>query len=402
MAKQEKSKLEQLQEHFDSRVDEKVGEAKKQVQSELERKFMESAPAVHTEGNSEWKDYTPSSEGRAFKEWVKASVFSQLETGSTRNTSKFVDKTFQKRFIDPMSQRTPPMAVGSDGGANVLDKPLYQEVLELLRDRLVLTELGVTMVPMSSETPDLPRETERGTFSYTAESDTIDESQYDFDQKQLVAKKLAGRVPVTNDFLIRNPVAGSNWIADKMLQDFAVAMERAIIDGATGGPESLFEGIDADNKLELTAASGTSSDIDEYQQKIHEIVANIAEGAKVPLDEIRVLMNISHKNFLRRTRDNGIRVFPEIVDDMYEEYPVSVSTLIRSNYDDSAQGDEDETRVFVGSFKNYWIGILEDMRLEYSEHSRFAEDEVEWRLVGSHDGKLSRGDRLGVLSTDIA
>lgn len=398
----EKSKLEQLQDHFDDRVEKKVEDAKRELKSDLERKFMETAPSVQTESRtSKWADYEPNKKGHAFREWVKGTVLSQVHTGSTRNVSKYVDKTFQKRFIDTMHNRTGPIAIGEDGGDQVLDKPLFQEVLALLRDRLVLDELGVTMVPMSSRTLDLPRETTHAAFAYTDESATIDESKYDFDQKQLVAKKLAGRVAVTNDFLRSNPVAGANWIANKMLADFAVAMERAIIDGAVGGPESLFDGIDAANKLELTVDGGRASDLDDYQAKVHQIIQQIAEDAKVPLEEVRVLMNVSHKNFLRRQRDNGMRVFPEIVDNMYEEYPVSVSTLIGNDYDDSGDGDGDETRIFVGSFRNYWIGMLDDMRLEYSEDSRFQTDEVEWRLVGHHDGKLTRGDRLGVLTTDI-
>lgn len=406
----EKTKLEQLQEHFDARVDEKVEEKSKELKDDIEQRLME-IPAVQTDSRtSPWTDYKPCKEGHGFRYALTLLGREYSKRGGTVKLEDVVetaDKEFAKRFIEPqLEERAAIDHDGASGGEDLLQKPLFQEILALIRNRTVLDALGVTFIGMTSRTLDLPRETAQPTFDYEAESDEITAQRYTFDQERLTAKKLAGVVGVTNDWIRSNPVGGEAWVMEKMLQDFVVAMERYLLTGAASAdkPDTLFEGIKAANKFELTTGSGgTSNDLDELEEKIDDMVEAVCgDGVNVPEDQVRVLMGLHPKNYLRRQRDSGNYVFPEIREDgRFIEYPLVVSNMLQNDRDDSGDGDDDESRVYLGDFSSYWIGILADMELAISEHSRFRHDEVEIRLVGEHDAKHTRDDRIAVLSTDI-
>ncbi len=411
------SELDKLNRHIDARVEAQVEERMATRESELVQRF-----AAHTPSRtSPWIDYDPSRveiagatpeararKAKAVRHWVEAALRSWQKEERVGDLTKYVDKEFAKRILEPhlSETRAAPIAHSTDGGDQVLEQPLYEEIINLLRPHLVITELGVTIVPMTSKTLDLPREKSKATFSYEAEASHTD-SQYDFDQKQLVAKKLMGTVPVTNDFLAMNPRATSAWITARMIEDFAVEMERAVIDSKAGGPESLFSGIAAANKLEHTAAAGKVSDLTAHEQKIHalvEAVADEADAKNVPLNRIKVLCGLKYKNWLKRQRSGGSRIFPEVRGDtpMLDEFPLLVSTLIGNSYDDSGDGDSDETRLFAGDFSAYWLGILMKMQLDISPHELFSDDESVFRMKGHHDGGVTRGEHLSVLSTDIS
>lgn len=406
-----KTKLEQLQDHFDQRLNDKLEEKTKELESDFEQRLMQ-APAVQTDSRtSRWKDYTPNASGSGLRYALDLLGRAYATRGGTVKLEDVVgdaDKTFAKRFLEPQLQTRDTVGVdNSSGGENVLEKPLFQEILQLIRNRTILQQLGVTFIGMNSRTLDLPRETSQATFAYTSESDQITKGDYEFDQKRLTAKKLAGVVGVTNDWIRSNPIGGQAWIMDRMVADFVVAMERHLLTGtiAADNPETLFEGIKTDNKFELTAASGTVSSLTDFEAKIDEMVEAVTgDGVNVPEDQLHMLMGLKPRNFLRRQRDNGIRVYPELREEgepRFIDYPLYVSNMLKNDRDDSGQGDDDESRLYVGDFSSYWVGILADMELAVSEHSRFRNDEVEIRLVGEHDAKHTRDDRIAVLSTDL-
>ena len=384
-------------------IDKKVEKRSNEVKSDLEQKLMEAA-SVHTESRtSKWADYEPG-DGQAFREYVGGAI--RARNAGSKDKTRFVDKTFAKRFVEPFESRSnPPISTDSDGGENVLEDPLFQDVLALIRTNPVVEDLGITVVPMQSDTLDLPIESEKASFAYTDEGDEIAESQYDWTQKRLQKKGLKGRVRVTNDFLESNPIAAEAYIASKLVQDATDAMNQAVVDGLPRGPEALFDGIAAGNKLELTEAGATSTDINELQEKIDEMVELVRQrDINVPKDRVKMLSSISFRNTLKRVRDNGVRVYPGLGESMMtlDGYEFIETGYIGNDYDDSLQGDNDETRIFAGDFSAYWMGILADMRLDFDESEFFSRDVVQWRLVMQHDGKVAHPDRLAVLSTDFS
>jgi len=392
--KNTESKLAQLNDYVDARVEERTNAFETSLADKI------ASISVQTEDRtSKWTDYEPG-KGTAYTGYVEAALRSVQKTGRIQDdlTSYTDDAGFAKRFLE----RAAPIAVGTDGGQNTLNQPLHQEIVALLRKKMILDQLGISFMPMTTRTLDIPTETESSTYGYTNESATITESQYDAAQKQLVAKKLAGRVGVTNDFLAMNPVMSAQWIANKMIEDYAQALQKAVIEGLAGGPQTLFAGIAAGNKFELTVAAGQATSLTEYLAKIDDCLEAVND-VNVNDGDIRILTSMRHRNFLRRQRMSGGGVyFPEVRDGEFGGYSLSVASDVGNAYDDSGDTDGDETRVFVGDFSTYTLGVLQNAKLDFSEHSRFAKDEAEFRLVGHNDGIVTSPKRLAVLSTDIS
>jgi len=407
----QKSKLEELEEFIDERVSKRVGESEKELESRMDQKLA-SAPAVHTESRtSKWVGYQPSSDGSALREWVACHIRAH-EAGERQNAQNQYanleryasEPEFVKRVLVPHMEERDVVA-GSGGAAKTLRSPLFQEILGQLRVKATLLNM-VQVRPMETKTLDISDEVEKATFAWTAESDEITASQYDTASTQLVAKKCAGRVRVTNDFLRMDPLMKANWITDKMIQDLAVEMERAILLGSAGGPADIFAEIHADNKFELIG----SSDLAAYEAKVHEIAEAVTtDPVNVSLQDVKVLSGISHVNFLRRQRTSGNRIFGETRSDMeLDQYPLSASGLIGNDFNDAAEtassgtGVTNATRVYAGDFQAYILGIMTTPELSISEHQFHSSDLTQFRLVQHADGKMPQNKRVAVLTTNIA
>ena len=391
----EKSPLEVMLEKVDHQVSQRVDEKAAEMESKFDQKY---GAAVHTESRtSKWVDHDPTKDGSAFREFVGAKI--RAYNNGSKDPKSHTDPEFAKRYIDPFEKRS-PIATNTDGGSNVLENPLFETILALLRTEPVLERLGIRIVPMESDTLDLPIESQKTSFAYTDEGSQIAESKFDWEKKTLTKKGLKGRVEVTRDFLESNPRAAEDYVATKIVEDFVDAMHNAVVHGMMGGPQPLFDGISEDNKLELISPQNEN----DVEKKIDALVEAVrGRDVNVRRDRVKFLSSIKGRNVLKNLRDDGERLYKGLLEQgmNLDGYEFVESGYVADDYEDSEASAGDEWRIFGGDFSAYWMGILTDMRLDYDESEFFSKDIVQWKLVGQHDGKVAFPDRLAVLSTNI-
>lgn len=125
---------------------------------------------------------------------------------------------------------------GTDAAGGFIVPPSYStEIIELLYPMTVVRGSGAVVVPMDNGTISMPKLTGGVTAQYVGENQNIGVDQPDFGTLDLVWKKLACIVPISNDLLrFANPSA-DRVVRDDLVTSMALREDLAFIrDDGTG------------------------------------------------------------------------------------------------------------------------------------------------------------------------
>jgi len=115
------------------------------------------------------------------------------------------------------------------GGAFIPD-PLLNRVIELREEFGVARRLA-EQVTMTADTLTIPRYKSGTTAYFVGEEDAITASDAAFDQVQLVARKLATLVRVSNDLLEDSVIDLADWLATDIARQFAEKEDACFFNG---------------------------------------------------------------------------------------------------------------------------------------------------------------------------
>jgi HK97 family phage major capsid protein len=148
---------------------------------------------------------------------------------------------------------------GTSTGGALIPQAFLPDLIELLRARVVIRELGPTIVPMPTGNLTIPRLAAGATAGYQGELDDIAVSQQTFDDLQLNAKKLTALVPVSNDLIRRAPIGVENIVRDDLVLSLARREDVAFLrgDGSGNSPIGLLNLAAGSNKLTVAAFAAT-------------------------------------------------------------------------------------------------------------------------------------------------
>lgn len=385
----ELTELEKLNRHIDARVEERSNE----IESKLTQKFA-ATPQVRKA--SEWDEGEYEiGEGRAFSVGMSAMFRQWQETGSTRGfETKVEDEGYVKRFL----------GTGSQGGGNTIPEPLAADIIPELYKRLVLVQAGAVKMPMNSKKMTIGRQNAKATATHNGENSAPAQSGPGFDQIELDVKKLTGLAEISQDILRTGGRVGTEFVAEDLMKAVAQKMEETIFRGEASStvPGGIFGQIAAGNKFELVGGTPTATEIEEKLDDCEKAVLD----ANVNPANIAAVIGDRDYLYLRRLRDNGVLLYPELRDG--EPSLVSKrayrTNVVAEDAVDAAEttGVDDLSRIYMGDFSAVLIGILTDMELSFSEHAEFAADLVLVKLVTHYDAKLRRDADISVLSANFS
>ena len=395
------SKLQELNSHIENVVERKANEVKAELESTMEQKFARMP--VHSSANttSEWRDYQIG-KGQAFRTGLEAMYRAWESEGSTKNAASYAkDPVFAERFL----------GVTNDGGANVIPEILARDIIPALYERLALVQAGVTIMPMSHYKLPLGRQDGKATAEHFGEGvELLGLQGPTFDQIILDAKKLVARADVANDFLRSNPYAALDYIANDLVKAMAAKMDQHALEGigSPTAPSGIFSQIAAANKFLYTnvgARTSLAADPEGFEIALDRLEAALLANNVRPSD---LTYLVSDREFLtmRRARaasGTGILLFEDIrlANPMLNGHRVLRTNQIDTSRDDSLDGDNDESRIYMGDWSSVLLGIMTNMELAFSTENRFHFDETVVRLISHYDVRLKRNTDLAVLSTDI-
>ena len=238
---------------------------------------------------------------------------------------------------------------------------------------------GVTVVPMTREELVMPKLVGGVQVYWIGEGKTIPQTQPDFGELRLIAKKLAALVPVTSELLEDSTTDIANLLMVLFAQAIAKEEDRVVFTGDISGNADPFNGIMYDpDVIQMPMASGDTS--------IADIDADFLSTVSTSLTPVA---NTNTRFYMHRTVFNIVRTL-KTVDGHYIwsrpdgsdpgaiwGVPYTLVETMPTINDDAA----DIPFIIYGNLSHYMIGDRKQMTLARSEHVGFAQDKIFLRVL---------------------
>jgi HK97 family phage major capsid protein len=288
------------------------------------------------------------------------------------------------------------MAGDATAGGFLVAPEFSSEVIELLRPMSVVRSMNPTVLPMDQGSLSIPKLTGGSTAAYTGESANIGSSQQTTGMLDLVWKKLAALVPISNDLLRFSTTSPSadGVVRDDVVSSLAQREDLAFIrgDGLSGTPKGLRNWCPAANQLNVTAAA---PDLANVTTDLGELVLAL-KNADVRMLRPGWLFSPRTELYLMTIRDgNGNFAFrPEMLQGRLWGWPYKTTTQIPINL---AVTVTDESENYLVDFADAVIAESSEIIVDASPNaayfdtptgavvSSFSRDETVIRAIARHD-----------------
>jgi HK97 family phage major capsid protein len=107
--------------------------------------------------------------------------------------------------------------------------------IELLRTKLVLSQLGVTFLTGMQGKFSIPRQSGAGSAFWVAESAAVTASNQTLDQVAFVDKTLGAATNISRKFIYQSSVDAESFVKNDLAMVLAIAIEQAAINGSGSG-----------------------------------------------------------------------------------------------------------------------------------------------------------------------
>lgn len=195
--------------------------------------------------------------------YVKTALVSKKEGRSFEEIAK---KMYPKDINLHESRSAMGTATPSEGGVLVPDD-YANEIIPLLRERSSIRSLGARPVPMPRGNIKIARQTGAANFQWVGENKPIIASKPSLGMLSLLAKKLAGLIPIANELINDASLSADQFVRDELINGIAESEDITAIYGKGTENEPLGIGKIAATKQELNALP-TSDTLGEIVGKV--------------------------------------------------------------------------------------------------------------------------------------
>lgn len=290
------------------------------------------------------------------------------------------------------------------GGFLVPDAQVM-EVIELLYPASVVRQMMPNVETMVEGKLSLPGLATGATAAYLGENSNVTATGQTFRQVDLMAKKLAALVPISND-LIRRRSGTSNIVRDDLVNAIATKSDSAFIrsDGTASEPKGLRYRANSANLLTVNATINTENVMADLGNAMLALMNNDVRMIRpgwlmAPRTWMALmLMSTSQGDFFMRQEVSNKRLFG---------YPIGVTTNIPINL---AVTGTNESEIYFVDWADVVIGesttLMLDASTEAAYHdglnvvAAFSLDQTVLRAIIEHDIVLRHDYSVAVL-TDV-
>jgi HK97 family phage major capsid protein len=277
-------------------------------------------------------------------------------------------------------------------GGVLVPQGFSSEVIELLRPKSVVRNLGAVSLPLHNGNLTIPRIKGGAVVGYIGSDDDMLTTGMQFDDLKLSSKKLAALVPISNDLL---SYSGVNPNVDRMVvndltSSVATAEDLSFIRGAGTGnlPKGLRFWAPAFNVFAAPAEMTLAA----VEFALSALILRL-ENANSNMIAPGFIMAPRTKRWLAALRDgNGAKAYPELDLNMLKSFPVGTTTQVPINLGT----DGDESEIHFADFGDCFIGEDDAMVIDFSKEatykdssgnmvSAFQRDQTLVRVIAKHD-----------------
>jgi HK97 family phage major capsid protein len=292
------------------------------------------------------------------------------------------------------------LAEGTDSAGGYLVPTEHStEMIDLLAAKTAVRAAGATVVPMASDTLEIPSQTGGATAYWVAENAQITASDQTWGQVQLAAKKLAALTKISSELFEDSDPGVEALVRADLARALALEEDVKYLrgDGTSNTPTGL-ENIDGVNVDDTTlGANGGTPSFDNLSDMIYALDAD-----DVPVDGRAWVVHPRTLNTLRRIKDDQNRYLwadpaePGLPPTVWG-YPVFTTTAIPINL---TQGtSEDCSIIYLGCWPEFLIGQRKSLELRASDEagSAFEYDQVFVRAIMRVDCNVRHAGSFEVL-----
>ena len=258
-------------------------------------------------------------------------------------------------------------------GGILIPQPVSQEIIELLRARVVVRRMGAMELPIPFGNYRMPKITQGSTAYYVGEATAATVSKVKTGHVMLSFKKLVTAVPVSNDLFRYSSPGADLIIRNDITRNMAVREDRAFLRdvGTDATPKGLLQWA-LDNTGQTITANGTVN-LDNVTTDLGKLMLKLIE-ADVPLTRAGWLMAPRTWNYLMLVRTtNGPYAFrDEMSRGTLMGFPFAFTTQIPITYTVPASGSNQSDLYFV-DFDDVVIGDSQQLIIDASGDAAYEE-----------------------------
>ncbi|MCP4595753.1 phage major capsid protein [Neptuniibacter sp.] len=335
-----------------------------------------AAPAVHVKKEAE------TYKGSAF---ARTAMAIAAGDGDLNLAAKFARDEIRDANVAMAIETT-----NGSGGA-LIPQNTHDEVIELLRPKTVVRQLGAQALPLPNGNLSIPRMSGGATSGYVGEGADVLATEATTNDVQLSAKTMITIVPISNQLIGRSGFNTEQLFLNDMLSAMAVREDKGFLrdDGTNNTPAGFKK--TAEDASRTVAWSGTAdlATIDAY---LDSLILKLMESDSMML---RCGWALSPRSFMKLAglRDgNGNKAYPEMAQGMLKGWPVLHTTTIPVNLGVGTN----ESEIYFADWNDVVIGEDDSMKVDFSREatykdsgdnlvSSFARNQSVIRVVNEHD-----------------
>lgn len=290
-------------------------------------------------------------------------------------------------------------------GGFLVPEEFSADVIESLKAAAVVRRLQPVVMPMGAATVRLPKITAGASASYVGESTVVAASELGTGQVTLSFKKLAAKVPISNDLLRYSAPAADAVVRNDMIRALAAREDQAFIrdNGTAGTPKGLRHWALASGIIAATATVNLAN----VSVDLGKLVLQLKKN-NIPMTRPAWIFSPRTEHYLATVQNsNGFFVFrDEILRGTLWGFPIGVTTNVPENLTDG--GGTTETEVYLVDMADAVIGEAQRLILRVSDEaayndgssvvSAFDRDETVVLGLMEHDFAMRRDEAVAVLN----
>lgn len=175
----------------------------------------------------------------AFEREVSDAVQAKFKGRKFRGNIQIPTEVLVAGMIAAQGKRDLNVTTGSQGGYLVANELQPASFIELLRNRLLLRELGARVLTGLEGNLSIPKQSGGATAYWVTEGGDVTESQQALGQVSLTPKTVGAFTEMTRRMILQSSLDMENFVREDLAKVLAIAVDKAGLKGSGSGGEPL-------------------------------------------------------------------------------------------------------------------------------------------------------------------
>ncbi len=298
------------------------------------------------------------------------------------------------------------METGGGSGGALVPTNMHDEIIELLRPRTVVRNLGARNVPLPNGNLSMPRMASGATSGYVGEGGDVLASEGTTEDVNLSAKTMITLVPMSNQLIGRAGFRIEQMVLNDIINSMAVREDKAFLrdDGTSNTPTGFKKTATDASRTEAWAGTADLVTIDAY---LDSMILKLMNSNSLLITPGWAMSPRSYMKLFGLRDGNGNKVYPELAQGLLKGYPVQHTTTVPTNLGTGTN----ESEIYFADWNDVVIGEQENMKVDFSREatykdsggtlvSAFSRNQSVVRVVAEHDIGFRHPEGL-VLGTGV-